>query len=170
MGKELSRGAMCLLLVLGLGMGQQLAQGQEFVEAEFAHHQQFVPTEFAPAEPAPSEGKKRWLLSAVALIAGSALDAHASQSRYEMNPLLRDANGTFSNRRGFVIKSAAGGGMLLLQAILIKRNPDRNLYRPFALTNGIIAGVTAGAAFRNYQTPRAAIPPPAYVLAETGNQ
>jgi hypothetical protein len=84
-----------------------------------------------------------------------------------MNPLLRGSNGAFSNRRGFVIKSAAGGGMLLLQAILIKRNPDRNLYRPFALTNGIIAGVTAGAAFRNYQTPRATAPPPAYVLAET---
>lgn len=160
MVKELLRGAMCLLLVLGLGTTALPCEGQEFVQQS---------QEFAQGEPAPSEGKKRWLLSAFALIAASALDAHASQSRYEMNPLLRGSNGTFSNRRGFVIKSAAGGGMLLLQAILIKRNPDRNLYRPFALTNGIIAGVTAGAAFRNYQAPRATTPPPSYVLVETGN-
>jgi hypothetical protein len=166
MVKELSRRAMCLLLVLGLGMTAPPCEGQEFVQSQ---GQAFVQAEFAQVESAPNEGKKRWLLSAVALVAASALDAHASQSRYEMNPLLRGSNGTFSNKRGFIIKSAAGGGMLLLQAILIKRNPDRNLYRPFALTNGIIAGVTAGAAFRNYQTPYAAPPPPAYVLAETAN-
>jgi len=165
MVKELSSGAMCLLLVLGLGMTAPPCEGQEFVQGQ---DRAFVQTEFAQVESAPNEGKKRWLLSAVALIAASALDAHASQSRYEINPLLRGSNGTFSNRRGFVIKSAAGGGMLLLQAILIKRNPDRNLYRPFALTNGIIAGVSAGAAFRNYQAPHATTPP-VYVLAETGN-
>jgi hypothetical protein len=166
MGKGLSRVAMCLLLALGLGITAPPCEGQEFVQSQ---DQAFVQADFAQVESAPNEGKKRWLLSAVALIAASALDAHASQSRYEMNPLLRGSNGTFSNRRGFIIKSAAGGGMLLLQAILIKRNPDRNLYRPFALTNGIIAGVTAGAAFRNYQAPRATTPPPAYVLAETAN-
>ena len=170
MGKELSRGAIRLLLVLGLGVTAAPCGSQQFVQdQEFVQDRALVQTEFAQVESAPSEGRKRWLLSAVALIAASALDAHASQSRYEINPLLRGSNGTFSNRRGFVIKSAASGGMLLLQSILIKRNPDRNLYRPFALTNGIIAGVTAGAAFRNYQEPRAAAPPPAYVLAETGN-
>jgi len=166
MGKGLSRGAICLLLVLGLGMTAPPCEGQQFVQSQ---DQAFVQADFAQVESAPSEGKKRWLLSAVALVAASALDAHASQSRYEMNPLLRGSNGTFSNRRGFIIKSAAGGGMLLLQAILIKRNPGRNLYRPFALTNGIIAGVTAGTAFRNYQAPHAAPPPPSYVLAETAN-
>jgi hypothetical protein len=166
MGKGLSHGAICLLLVLGLGMTAPVCQGQQFVETQ---DRVFDQAEFAQVESAPNEGKKRWLLSAVALIAASALDAHASQSRYEMNPLLRGSNGAFSNRRGFVIKSAAGGGMLLLQAILIKRHPERNLYRPFALTNGIIAGVTAGVAFRNYQAPRGTTPPPAYVLADNAN-
>jgi hypothetical protein len=146
--------------------GQEFVQSQErqFVQAEFVQSQ-----EFAQLEAAPEVGKKQWLLSAVALIAASALDAHSSQSRHEINPLLRASNGTFSNRRGFVIKSAASGGMLLLQAILIKRHPERNLYRPFALTNGIIAGVTAGVAFRNYQAPRGTTPPPAYVLADNAN-
>jgi hypothetical protein len=164
MRKGLSRGALYLLLVLVLGMTAAPCEGQAFAQGR-----EFVQPDFPQAESAPKEGKQRWLLSAVALIAASALDAHASQSRYEINPLLRGSNGTFSNRRGLVIKSAAGGGMLLLQAILIKRNPDRNLYRPFALTNGIIAGVTAGTALRNYQTPRAVAPAPTYILAETAN-
>jgi len=117
-------------------------------------------------------GKKRWILSAVALVAASAIDAHSSQGRMEMNPLLRGPNGTFSSRRAFAIKSAASGGMLLLQAILIKRNPDRNLYKPFAVTNTVLAGITLGTSVRNYRTapvqqisPTPA-PAPAYLLRE----
>ncbi len=120
-------------------------------------------------EASQKEGKKRWLWSAVALVAASVLDAHSSQGRVETNPFLQSSNGTFSSRRAFVVKGAANGGVLLLQAILIKKMPDRNLYKSFALTNSIMAGVTAGTAVRNYQvTPAPVAPPPDYLLRETG--
>ncbi len=120
-----------------------------------------------------AEGKKRWLWSAVALVAASALDAHSSHGRMETNPLLRGSNGTFNSRRAFLVKGAANGGVLLLQAILVKKMPDRNLYKSFALTNSIMAGVTAGTALRNYQMPQASLAPapaapPDYLLRDGG--
>jgi hypothetical protein len=151
MRKRLARSASYLLLLACLTAGVTPCFGQE---------------------EAAREGRKRWLWSAVALVAASALDAHSSQGRMETNPLLRGSNGTFSSRRAFMVKGAANGGILLLQAILIKKMPDRNLYKSFALTNSIMAGVTAGTALRNYQVapaPAAApVPAPDYLLRESG--
>jgi hypothetical protein len=156
MRKRLARLASYLLLLTCLTAASAPCYGQQFGQEEAAR-----------------EGKKRWLWSAVALVAASALDAHSSQGRMEANPLLRGSNGTFSSRRAFLVKGAANGGVLLLQAILIKKMPDRNLYKSFALTNSIMAGVTAGTALRNYQmapapAPAPAPPPPEYVLREGG--
>lgn len=124
----------------------------------------------AKAPPCHAEGdqpgKKQWILSALALVASNALDVHSSLGRDEMNPLLRSPNGTFNSRRAILIKSAATGGALLVQALLIKKNPDRKLYKPFAITNAVVAGVTAGTAFRNYNVPPAPVEQPSYLLRE----
>jgi len=151
MNKRLKKLTPCLLLVACLTVGTLPCYGQETPQ---------------------TEGKQRWLWSALALVAASALDAHSSHGRMETNPLLRGPNGAFNSRRAFIVKGAANGGILLLQAILIKKMPDRNLYKSFALTNSIMAGVTAGTAVRNYQMPRASVTlaaapqPPDYLLRE----
>ena len=94
--------------------------------------------------------RKRWILTVVALTATNVFDACSSRGRYETNPLLRGAQGQFSARRGVVIKSAASGGALAMQAILIKKTPKGHLYKPFAIANAAAAGVTVGTALHNY--------------------
>ena len=44
--------------------------------------------------------KKAWIASWVAFAAVNLLDAHSSASRRELNPLLRNSDGTFSARKG----------------------------------------------------------------------
>ena len=94
--------------------------------------------------------KKRWVLAVLALTAANVLDAHSSRGGKELNPLLRGPSGNFSPRKAIVVKSAASGGFLLLQVILIKKMPDQNLYRPFAITTAAATGFTAATATRNY--------------------
>lgn len=108
--------------------------------------------------------KKKWILAAVALTAANVLDAYSSRRGAELNPLLRGPDGNFSPRKAFVVKSAATGGFLLLQVILIKKMPDQNLYRPFAITNAAAAGFTVVTATRNYTQPRTNRP--AYLLRQ----
>ena len=102
--------------------------------------------------------KKKWILAAVALTAANVLDVHSSRRGNELNPLLRGPDGNFSSRKAVVVKSAASGGFLLLQVILIKKMPDQNLYRPFAMTTAAAAGFTAVSATRNYTLQRAHTP------------
>jgi len=108
--------------------------------------------------------KKKWILATAALIASNVLDAYSSRGGHEMNPLLRGPDGNFSSRKAVVVKSAASGGVLLLQVILIKKMPNQNLYRPFAITTAAAAGFTAVTAARNYTVqPRKK---PAYLLRQ----
>jgi hypothetical protein len=106
--------------------------------------------------------KKKWILAAVALTAANVLDVHSSRRGNELNPLLRGPDGNFSSRKAFVVKSAASGGFLVLQVVLIKKMPDQNLYKPFAITTAAAAGFTAVSATRNYALQRANAP--AYLL------
>ena len=117
--------------------------------------------QFCHAE--PNRGwKKKWILATVALTAANVLDAYSSRGGNELNPLLRGPDGNFSARKAVVVKSAASGGLLLLQVILIKKMPDRNFYRPFAITTAATAGFTAVIATRNYTVQPS--PKPAYLL------
>ena len=73
---------------------------------------------------AKSGWKKKWIIAALALTAANIFDAYSSRGGHELNPLLRGVDGKFSPRRAILVKSAASGGGLLLQAILIKKMPD----------------------------------------------
>jgi hypothetical protein len=106
--------------------------------------------------------KKVWLASVAALGASNAADLHSSSGLWETNPLLRGPHGRFNARKGVLIKSIASGGLALLEVILLKKMPEMDLHKPFAITNMVVTGVVATTAVRNYHIPRKP-PPPEYL-------
>jgi hypothetical protein len=100
------------------------------------------------AEPVRKKNwKKQWVISAVVLAAASFCDAHSSMGRVEMNPLLRNSRGEFNGTRGVAFKSAAAGGMLAVQAMLTRRNPE--MYKTGTMVNFVAAGALGVTAARN---------------------
>ena len=93
--------------------------------------------------------KKTWIVSVGALIAVNVLDARSSVGGYETNPLLRDSQGRFNTRRTVMIKSAASGGMLVIQMVLHRRMPEQSLEKPSAVVNFAAAAAVGTTAFRN---------------------
>jgi hypothetical protein len=105
--------------------------------------------------------KKAFLATIASLAAANAADAHSSAGRWETNPLLRDSSGRCHSGKAILIKTAASGGFVLLELILLKKMPNRNLHKSFALTNIAASGVVGAVAVRNY---RMSIPrPPDYL-------
>jgi hypothetical protein len=102
--------------------------------------------------------KKRWWITAGLLAVANIADIHSSRGLAEGNPLLRNSRGGIDLQKSVLIKSAASGGFLLLQRILIKRMPESHLEKPFAITNTLAAGAVAVTAARNYRIPRAPSP------------
>lgn len=98
-----------------------------------------------------SKWKKIWAVSAGILAATHVADVVSSRGMPESNPLLRDGRGQFDVRRGVLIKVAASGALLTLQGMLVKREPDRNLYKPFAVINLGAAGAVGAAAIHNHR-------------------
>lgn len=111
-----------------------------------------------PARPCFAESgsrwKKVWAASVGALATANVLDARSSAGRYEANPLLRDSQGRFSPGRAAMIKSAASGGVLLLQLLLRRKMPEHELEKPAAVINFATAAALGATAYRNTRTPR----------------
>ena len=80
------------------------------------------------------------------------LDAHSSASagRRELNPLLRNSDGTFSTRKAALIKSAVGGGFFAVQWWIARKNPHTNHYKAFAIATGAAATGLGVVSVRNY--------------------
>jgi hypothetical protein len=93
--------------------------------------------------------RKVWTASVAALAAVNVMDARSSVGRYETNPLLQDGQGRFSPGRAIAVKSAASGGILVLQALLMRRRPQEKLERPAALINFAAAAAVGAVAYRN---------------------
>ena len=93
--------------------------------------------------------KKAWIASVGALFAANVLDARSSMGRYEANPLLSDSQGRFNTGRSVMVKSAASGGMLVLQVLLHRRMPEQRLERSSAVVNFAAAATVGATAFRN---------------------
>ncbi len=72
------------------------------------------------------------------LAAANIFDAHSSIGRMEANPLLQNSQGQFSGARGVAFKSVAAGGMLAVQAIFARRNPE--IYKTGTAVNFVAAG------------------------------
>jgi hypothetical protein len=105
---------------------------------------------------ARSPWKKIWAASAAALVAGTAFDASSSAGRFETNPLLRNSQGRFSAGKGIAIKALVTGGILGVQALVMRKRPDARVEKPAALVNFAAAAAFTGIAVRNRGIPRAA--------------
>src|SRR5512139_2901116 len=98
--------------------------------------------------------KKVWKASVAVLAAVNVADASTSFGRYEANPLLRNGQGQCSAGRAIAVKSAASGGLLLVQALLLKRMPEERLEKPAAIVNFAAAATVGAVAYRNTKTTR----------------
>jgi hypothetical protein len=114
---------------------------------------------------------KLWWSSVAAVVAGSALDAHSSWGRQELNPVLRGANGEFG-MRAVAIKAAIAGGVVGVQYLLLRKNPGAAGHA--AVANFAMAGVFGGVAYYNHTNHRAFSSPaapsrPTYLAAAGGS-
>lgn len=83
------------------------------------------------------------------LAAANVMDARSSVGRYETNPLLQNGQGRFSVGRGIAVKSAASGGMILVQLLLQKRMPEQRLEKQAAIVNFAAAAAVGATAYKN---------------------
>jgi hypothetical protein len=111
---------------------------------------------FKAADPAANEllarrrWRRTWVASWAAFAAVNLIDIHSSAGKGELNPLLRTADGRFSTRKAGLFKAGLGGGFLAFQGWMIKKNPDRNLYKPFTFANIGATGAMGAVAAHNY--------------------
>lgn len=112
---------------------------------------------------------KLWWASVAAVVAGSAVDAHSSWGRQELNPLLRGANGEFG-MKAVAIKAAIAGGVVGAQYLMLRKNPHAARYA--AIANFSMAGAFAGVAVYNHRnlTPAPAPPRPSYLVASPAGE
>ena len=97
---------------------------------------------------------KRWWASVGLVVAANLADVHSSRGLAETNPLLRSRQGGMDLPRSVWIKSAASGGFLLLEAVLLRKMPEERLEKPFTAINSGVAAAVAATAVRNYRIPR----------------
>lgn len=102
--------------------------------------------------------KKAWIVSWLAFAAVNAVDAHSSQGRLELNPLLRNSQGTFSTRKAVLIKGGIGGAFLGMQWWLARKSPSGKAYKAFTIANTAMTAGLAAAAARNYGVAPVAAP------------
>jgi hypothetical protein len=93
--------------------------------------------------------KKVWTISVAVLGAVNVMDGRSSAGALETNPLLRNGQGRFSARRAVAVKSAASGGMVLVQLLLLRRMPEQRLEKPAAIANFVAAAAVGATAYRN---------------------
>ena len=93
--------------------------------------------------------KKIWTVSVAVLATAHVMDARSSMGRFETNPLLQNGQGRFSTGRGIAVKSAASGGMIVVQLLLHRRRPDQGLEKQAAIVNFAAAAVVGATAYRN---------------------
>jgi hypothetical protein len=106
---------------------------------------------------APKTTERVWWASQAALLGATAADMATSyHNRYELNPLLRSADGRFGNR-GILIKTGITGAWLSAQWLIIRRSrgehDKRALLWTFSAANGAISGMMGATAARNVRGP-----------------
>jgi hypothetical protein len=90
---------------------------------------------------------KLWKFSAVMLTAVTIADMQSSVGRQEANPLLASQSGQFSGQ-GVAIKGLVVGGVLGVQWIMLRRNPQASKYAAGA--NFAMAAITGAVVVHNH--------------------
>ena len=98
--------------------------------------------------------RKAWLGSVAAFALANVFDLHSSHGKMELNPLLRTSDGRFSTGRAAAVKGGIGAGFIALQAWMIRKSPEKNLYKHFTFANAAASGGLGALAVRNYGIPR----------------
>lgn len=93
--------------------------------------------------------KRVWIASWAAYAVANILDAKSSAGKMEANPLLQNADGTFNSGRATGLKAGAGAGLLGMQLWMIRKNPEKNLYKSFSIVNSAVAGGLGAVAVSN---------------------
>ena len=152
---KLSTGIVCLYCALMAVQATAQSQLNEFADLESRRRTaEFIPAPYGTPAGDDSTGrwKRHWAISAVALVAASALDAGSSWGRNEANPVLQQTGHSFGGR-SIGIKLGITAIPLLLQHLAARNN--EGLYKPFALANYGGATFFTGVAVRNFGVPRA---------------
>jgi hypothetical protein len=105
-----------------------------------------------PVEPKTSHARTWWLISGAVLTAASMTDLATSVGHNEANPLLQTSSGRFSVDRAVSLKLGLTGVSMLVQSLVTRHRPG--LYSTCIGVNAIGAGVFAGTALHNANTPR----------------
>lgn len=95
--------------------------------------------------------KKAWIASWAAFAAVNVVDVYSSRGKTELNPLLRNSTDQFSVGRATVIKAAVGGAFFAFQRWIIRRHPDSNHYKTFAIANSGASAAMGAVAVHNYR-------------------
>jgi hypothetical protein len=80
-----------------------------------------------PVEQQTHHGSKLWKFSVAMLGAVTIADMQSSMGRQEANPLLASQNGQFS-AQGMALKGLVGGGVVGVQWLLLRHNPQASKY------------------------------------------
>jgi len=103
---------------------------------------------FAAQASAESRWTKPLRWSWAALSAATVADCASSYGHPEANPLLAGRDGRFGVK-AVAIKGAVIGGVIGIQYLLHRRHPKSD--KAFTIVNFAAAGVTTGAAVRNWR-------------------
>jgi hypothetical protein len=90
---------------------------------------------------------KLWKLSAAMLTAVTVADVQSSMGRQEANPLLASQGGQFSGQ-GVALKGLMVGGLLGVQWVMLRRNPQASKYAAGA--NFAMAAITGAVVVHNH--------------------
>lgn len=140
-------------LIMALMVGAQIVSAQEKAAAATLHLSAAPVSALAPAPPVSviatvpeqDHGKRTWMISVAAMIAGTSMDAASSWGKREGNSLLASSNGNFG-ARGLSLKAGMAAAILTPQILFRNR---RELRGKFALANFVEAGMYGGIAVHN---------------------
>ena len=93
--------------------------------------------------------KKWWWVSVAAVAGASRRDVASSRGGVETNPLLRGNNGSFNTSRALLLKGAAAGSILAVEAWAMRKSPGSA--RNAVVLNFATAGTIMGLAVRNWR-------------------
>ncbi len=143
----------CLATVLvSTGLLSNLAaqERSEYVSAVRQNHVERRSVISEPISASTRRWKRAWIGSWVAFAAASVLDMRSSAGKQELNPLLRDSQGSFNSKRAGILKGAIGGGFFLVQRRILKKSENAALFKTFAITNYSAAGAYGAVAAHNF--------------------
>jgi len=100
----------------------------------------------------PGSGMRLWRASVATLAATYVMDVKSSWGKDELNPALAGNGGTFGVK-GALLKAGITGGVIALEALVLRHGPSKGLSRALAVLNFESAAAIGAMAARNWGVP-----------------